>query len=84
MPLEPTNRPDRPLMRISRRRLLAGAGGLASLALLAGCAEGTRSDAERGKEEDAKRDSVVKELQATETYRIIEGTSGTPPSTPEE
>jgi hypothetical protein len=71
-------------MRINRRRLLAGAGGLASVALLAGCAEGTRSDAERGKQEDAERESVVKDLQATETYRLVHETDSTPPSTPEE
>jgi hypothetical protein len=84
MPLEPINHPVRLSMRINRRRLLASAGGLASIALLAGCAEGTRSDAERGKQDDAERESVVKNLQATETYRLVHGTDGTPSPTPEE
>jgi type I site-specific restriction endonuclease len=59
-------------------------GSLLAASLLAGCAEGTRTDAERGKEEDKKRDSVVDALQATETYRIVNRPGGTPTPAPEE
>jgi len=63
--------------RLSRRRLLGVAiAGLGPLALTA-CAEGTARDAKRGKEADAKRTSVVDEIQATESANLIKH-----PSTP--
>jgi hypothetical protein len=46
---------------------------------IAGCAEGTARDAERGRERDARRTSVVDELQSTRTSEIIRGT---PPASP--
>jgi hypothetical protein len=48
--------------------------------LLAGCADGLAPDAERGRRADEQRDSVVRDLQATETWNLIHGT---PESTPE-
>lgn len=46
---------------------------------LAGCAEGTRRDAERGQQQDAERTSVVSDLQATRSADLI---MSTPPATP--
>lgn len=85
MPLEPIGHPARAIRtnRLSRRRLLAGASVFLSGAILTGCAEGRVRDAQRGKEEDASRESVVKDLQATETWNIIHGTPASTPS-PEE
>lgn len=55
--------------------------GSVTLGVLVGCAEGTASDAERGKARDAQETSVVSNLQATQAARILE--PGTPPpSTP--
>ena len=82
MPLEPTDHRARRTKPISRRRLVLGS--LLATSLLAGCAEGTRTDAERGKLEDKKRESVVDSLQATETYRIVNSSGGTPTPTPGE
>ena len=45
--------------------------------LLVGCAEGTSQDAAQGKLEDSQRTSVVSDLQATESARVLE--PGTPP-----
>ena len=55
---------------------------IAALCVLAvaGCAQGTARDAERGRERDAERTSVVDVLQSTRTSEIIKGT---PESTPE-
>ena len=77
MPLEPTPRRDQPWTRTSRLLLLA----LLAAALLAGCAEGTATDAERGRARDAERESVLSDLQATETWRIINA-PGTPSPAP--
>jgi hypothetical protein len=53
---------------------------VAMLALgLAGCADGLATDAQRGREADQTRDSVVTDLQATQTWNLIHGT---PESTP--
>jgi hypothetical protein len=46
---------------------------------LAGCAEGTARDAERGRAKDADATSVIDALQSTRTTEII---TGTPDSTP--
>lgn len=81
MHLEPIDHPD-PQTQTRRRftrRAFAFGGLLTSVAVLAGCAEGTQRDAARGKAEDAERDSVLKDLQATETWNLI---NGTPESTP--
>lgn len=56
------------------------AGFLLAATLLAGCADGRATDAERGRESDADRDSIVTDLQATQTWNLIHGT---PESTPE-
>lgn len=53
---------------------------LLAATLLAGCADGRATDAERGREADSDRDSVVTDLQATQTWNLIHGT---PESTPE-
>ncbi len=65
---------------ILRRRVRAIAVvGLAML-VLAGCAEGTSRDAQRGREADAERTSVVDSLQATSSADLIRRTAeGTPP-----
>lgn len=71
--------PDR---MITRRRfgLMLVSGGV--LLGLTACAEGTARDAERGKEADAKRTSVVDDVQATESARYVQGTPSASP-TPE-
>ncbi len=63
-----------------RRRVRAIAVvGLAML-VLAGCAEGTSRDAQRGREADAERTSVVDSLQATASANLIRRVAeGTPP-----
>ena len=53
---------------------------LLAATLLAGCADGRATDAERGRQADQDRDSVVTDLQATQTWNLIHGT---PESTPE-
>jgi hypothetical protein len=60
------------LRRVSVLALAAG--------MLAGCANGLAPDAERGRRADEQRDSVVRDLQATEAWNLIHGT---PESTPE-
>lgn len=57
-------------------------GFLVALAVLAiaGCAEGTSRDAERGREQDAERTSVVDDLQSTRTTEIIKGTPNASPT----
>lgn len=75
---------DPPTRRILSRRtfgvlVLSGTvlGGLSA------CAEGTARDAERGKQADLKRTSVVDEMQATESARYLNGTpEGTPTTEP--
>ncbi len=76
MPLEPTANPVKlSTDRISRRHLLGGALGLiASSTLLVGCSTGNSREAERGRERDAKRTSVVDNLQATKTANLVNST----------
>ena len=85
MPLEPIGRQDRGQTSMdkgrSRRWTARFAALLLGATLLVGCADGIASDAERGREADEKRDSVVTDLQATQTWNLIHGT---PESTPEE
>jgi hypothetical protein len=52
---------------------------LLAATLLAGCADGLATDAQRGRNEDATRESIVTDLQATQTWNLIHGT---PESTP--
>lgn len=61
------------------RRIAAAIAGLALLAAITSCAEGTQRDAREGQEEDTERTSVVRNLQATQTARVL---AGTPPQTP--
>ncbi|MGN6483659.1 MAG: hypothetical protein ACTHMX_04585 [Thermomicrobiales bacterium] len=64
---------------MTRRRFgfALGAGGV--LVGLSACAEGTARDATRGKEADTKRTSVVDDVQATESARML---FGSPPASP--
>lgn len=48
-------------------------------AVLASCSQGTSRDAERARQQDAERTSVVDNLQATETARLV---SGSPEASP--
>lgn len=50
---------------------------------LSGCADGLATDAERARDADATRESVVTDLQATQTWNLIHGTPEATP-TPEE
>ncbi len=80
MPLEPiaSHRPPSTDARAARRVLALAFVGVAC-AVLVSCSQGTSRDAERGREVDAERTSVVDLLQATETSRLI---SGTPAASP--
>ena len=72
--------------RVSNRHRLAAIAVAASILLgtLAGCAEGTSRDAERGKARDAQRTSVVSDMQATHSARVLlPGTPPPPTQTPE-
>lgn len=53
---------------------------LFSLCLLVGCTTGSAPEAQQGKQEDAQRESVINDMQATHTWDLI---NGTPESTPE-
>jgi len=84
---EPTANPTRQRneLRITRRRVLTtSVMGVAATVLVA-CSQGTSREAERGRERDIERTSIVDSLQSTETARLVSGTPGaTPPTTPEE
>lgn len=87
MPLEPTNARHRnPASKrgLTRRRLFTGGGALLVAGVLAACTESSSRDAARGKNRDASRESVVKELQATETWNLVNATSTPEGSTPED
>lgn len=65
------------------RRWTAVLGGVLIGALaLAGCAEGTVQDAERGRAEDQQRESIVGDAQATRSAELVGGAPSTPASTP--
>ena len=51
--------------------------GCVVVGVITGCAEGTSTDAEQGKLEDAQRTSVVSDLQATQAAKLLQ--PGTPP-----
>ena len=84
MPLEPTDRLAAKRRSCPRRRphplrlIALTLTGLTLLAAVAGCAEGTVRDARDGQEADAERTSVVQDLQATRSARILASTP-TPP-----
>ena len=85
MHLERTDLPEHEAAiktRSSRRGFLFAAGSLLIGGLLAGCAESTSRDAARGRAKDASRESVVKDLQATETWNVVHATPtpATPPT----
>ena len=87
MPLEPTNtrdvatRNDR--QRMSRRRLVGLSGIMLAGSVLAACSGDSSREAERGRARDASQESIVKDLQATETWNVVHGSpEATPP--PEE
>jgi hypothetical protein len=53
--------------------------------VLVSCSQGSSREAERARERDAERTSVVDSLQATQTAKLVTGTPGTPEvSTPED
>lgn len=77
MPSEPiASRQPNPIdlpsgVRIVRRATRAAALFGLVLLLLAGCAEGTSRDAERGRQADTERTSVVDSLQATSSADLV-------------
>ena len=81
----PTDRPhNNPIWTkpvTSRRYRGALASVLLSIFLLVGCSTGNAPEAERGKQEDAKNESVIREMQATHTWEMI---NSTPESTPDQ
>ena len=71
----PTNKLKKHLSRLFLVTILA--------LTVIGCAEGTSKDAERGRERDAERTSVVDDLQSTRTAELINGTpNASPTATP--
>jgi hypothetical protein len=83
MPLEPIASPaaDRSDSTLSRRHWLSIAALVIPGAVLAGCSSGTRREAERGRERDAERTSVMDAMQATDSARLLQST---PTSQPDE
>lgn len=62
----------------NRECLVAWWVGIAmAVSVLVGCSDGTSQDAEQGRQEDAQRTSVVSDLQATRSARVLQ--PGTPP-----
>lgn len=59
---------------LTRRHLLLWGSALGVGTALAGCADGTSREAARGREEDSSNESVVKDLQATETWNLVNAT----------
>ena len=53
---------------------------LLAATLLGGCADGRATDAQRGRQADQDRESIVTDMQATQTWNLVHGT---PESTPE-
>jgi hypothetical protein len=64
---------------LTRRHLLLWGSTLSVGTALSGCAGGTSREAARGREEDSSSESVVKDLQATETWNLVNATL--PPGT---
>lgn len=88
MPSEPTanHRPRRNRVKSPVRARRASTRYALAIGLLViamtGCAEGTSRDAERAREDDAERTSVVDALQATTSADMVRrGAESTPPPT---
>lgn len=82
MHLEPTDHREVARKRTFRERHHALSRLVAVLLVtlaLAGCVTGTANDAERARQRDATQESVLTDLQATETWNVV---NGTPQSTP--
>jgi hypothetical protein len=80
MPSEPT--PSRVLAWTNARWSRRALGGLIATGLgatLTSCSTGSRGEAERAREQDAERTSVVESMQQTVTAGLVKGT---PPATP--
>ena len=70
-------------MPLTRRGLLGSiAAGL--VLLVTGCASGTSREAERGRNRDAERTSVVDDMQRTATSRLILGSPEASPDPDDE
>jgi hypothetical protein len=64
----------------SSRVLTCIATLLFTVVVVVGCGSDSARDAERGRREDATRESVVTDLQATQTWNLLYGTpEATPP-----
>lgn len=74
---KPTNR------ALTRRRLLLRGGSLLGGVALTACGDGTSREAARGREQDTSKDSVLKDLQATETWNLVNATPPAGSETPE-
>lgn len=86
MPLANMHDPNRMQTesRLSRRAVLGiVAAGTATL-LVAGCSSGSSREAERARERDAERTSVVDEMQQTATSSLVLGTPSATPGTDDE
>ncbi|HWV24815.1 MAG TPA: hypothetical protein VNZ58_11545 [Thermomicrobiales bacterium] len=81
--IEPRNRAQRTNPPLTRRLALGVSAVLLATALTA-CSGGNVKEAEHGREQDASRDSVVKGMQATETWLLVNATPTPEPSTPDE
>ena len=67
---------------MTKRRTIAGIPTLIlAVMMLVACSTGTSNEANRGKQADEERTSVISDMQATRTWEIV---NGTPESTPEE
>ncbi len=64
---------------LTRRHVILYGSALGAGTALGGCADGTSREAARGREEDSSNESVVKDLQATETWNLVNATP--PPET---
>lgn len=70
---------------ITRRRVLTASMMGVAATVLGACSQGTSREAERGRQQDIERTSIVDSLQATGSARLVSGTpEATPPTTPDE
>ncbi len=75
---------SRSLFRVPPRRMNARYALVAGMiaVVLTGCAEGTSRDAERARQDDAERTSVVDAFQATSSANLVrKDAEATPPAT---
>ena len=83
MHLEPITHPALPPTNKLKKHVFRLFLVVACALTVIGCAEGTSKDAERGRERDAERTSVVDDLQSTRTSELINGTpNASPTATP--